>query len=107
MDHQNDRIFAAGIYISSFFFPLLGPLIIWLIKKDDSSFVDFHGREYFNFFISYTIYLIISGILIIVLIGFILLPIVGLFATIFTIIGAIKAFDGQIYRIPFVIRFLN
>ena len=27
----------------------IGPLIIWFIKKDDSAFIDYHGREYFNF----------------------------------------------------------
>ncbi|MBS4176665.1 DUF4870 domain-containing protein [Lederbergia citrea] len=107
MEDKNERLFAAAIYISSFFSAVLGPLIIWLIKKDDSSFVDFHGREYLNFFISYTIYSLIASVLMIILIGFVLLPIIGFLALVFTIIGAIKAYDGQIYRIPFVIRFLK
>ncbi|MCR2820152.1 DUF4870 domain-containing protein [Lederbergia panacisoli] len=107
MGDQNERIFAAAIYITSFFSTFVGPLIIWLLKKDDSSLVDFHGREYLNFLISYTIYLIGAGVLCIVLIGFLLLPVIGLLMTIFTIIGAIKAFDGQAYKIPFTIQFLK
>lgn len=104
---NNERVLAAVIYIISFFSTFIGPLIIWLIKKDESSFIDFHGKEYMNFFISYTIYAIISGILMIVLIGFLLLPIVGVAWTVFTIIGAVKAYDGQAYRIPFIFRFIK
>lgn len=107
MENTTERTLAMAIYLSSFFTAVLGPLIIWLIKKDESSFIDYHGKEYFNFFISYSIYAIASSILMLVLIGFILLPIVGLGIFIFTIIGAIKAYEGQLYRIPFIIRFLK
>ncbi len=103
---SNEKMFATAIYISSFPFPIVGPLIIWLMKKDSSALVDYHGREYFNFFISYFIYGLIAGISVIVLVGFVLLPIVGLFITIFTVIGAIKAFEGEFYRIPFIFRIL-
>ena len=106
MESTNDRVFATAIYISSFPFPILGPLIIWLMKKDSSPLVDYHGREYFNFFISYVVYGLIAALSVIVLIGFVLLPIVGLFITIFTIIGAIKAYEGEFYRIPFIFRIL-
>ncbi|WP_230200094.1 DUF4870 domain-containing protein [Bacillus niameyensis] len=104
---NNDRVLAAVIYIVSFFSSFIGPLIIWLVKKDESSFIDFHGKEYMNFFISYTIYAIVSGILCIVLIGFLLLPIVGVAWTVFTIMGAVKAYDGQAYKIPLIIRFIK
>ena len=103
---SDDRLFAALIYVLSFFTAFLGPLIIWIIKKDQSSFVDYHGREYFNFLISYTIYGLVAGLLTFVLIGFLLLPIVGIAAFIFTIIAAIKAFEGNEYRFPFILRIL-
>lgn len=45
---NDDRIFAMLIYVSSFFTTFIGPLIIWLVKKD-SPFVDYHGKAYFNF----------------------------------------------------------
>ncbi|MEK3886123.1 DUF4870 domain-containing protein [Bacillus sp. FSL K6-3431] len=106
MQESTEKSVAGLLYITSLFFPVIAPLIIWLIKKDESPFIDFHGREYFNFLISYTVYSIVAGISVIILIGFILLPIVGLSAIIFTIIAAIKAFDGQTYRIPFVFRIL-
>lgn len=104
---RDERLLATAIYVLSFIFPILGPLIIWLLKKDESDFVDFHGREYFNLFISYTVYGIISGILVILLVGILLLKIVGIGLAIFTIIGAVKAFDGEMYRMPFIFRLLK
>lgn len=103
---SDERLLAAAIYIVSFFFPLLGPLIIWLIKKNESDFIDYHGREYLNFFISYTVYGVIGFILVLLLIGFLILPVLGFLAVVFTIIGAVKAFDGVRYRIPFIFRIL-
>lgn len=103
---SDERLLAAAIYIVSFFFPLLGPLIIWLIKRNESDFIDYHGREYLNFFISYTVYGVIGFLLIFILIGFLILPLLGLLAVVFTIIGAVKAFDGVKYRIPFIFRIL-
>ncbi|MEG9298012.1 DUF4870 domain-containing protein [Mangrovibacillus sp. Mu-81] len=107
MPTKDERLMAALIYVSSFFTVFIGPVIIWLLKKDESGFVDHHGKEYLNFLISYTIYGIISSILIIVLIGLVIAPIVGILAIIFTILAAIKAYEGEHYRIPTVIHFFK
>lgn len=107
MPTKEERMMAALIYILSFFTVFIGPLIIWLLKKDESEYVDFHGKEYFNFLISYAIYGLVSSILMVVLIGFVLAPIVGVLALIFTILGAIKAYEGDYYRIPTVFRLLK
>lgn len=107
MPTKDERLMAALIYVLSFFTVFIGPIIIWLWKKDESEFVDHHGKEYLNFLISYTIYGIVSSILVIVLIGLVLAPIVGLLALIFTILAAIKAYEGERYRIPTVIHFFK
>lgn len=107
MSNSDERLIAMLIYLVSFPFPILGPLVIWLIKKDDSDFIDYHGKEYFNFFISYSIYAIISTILIILLIGLLLIWIVGIMAIVFTIIAAIKAYKGEKYRFPFIFRLIK
>lgn len=104
---SDDRVLAMLIYVSSFFTTIIGPLIIWLVKKENSSFVDKHGKEYFNFIISYTIYSIIGAITIVLFIGLIILPVVGLLWFIFTIVGAVKAFNGEVYRIPLTIPFIK
>jgi uncharacterized Tic20 family protein len=104
---NDERLFAMLIYVSSFFTTFIGPLIIWMLKKDESPFIDYHGKEYLNFLISYTVYSIISLILMIVLIGFLTIWVVGILAFIFTIIAAIKAYEGEVYRIPLVFRIIR
>ncbi|MGM9926860.1 MAG: DUF4870 domain-containing protein [Bacillus sp. (in: firmicutes)] len=106
MVSNDDRLLAALIYVISFFTAFIGPLVIWLLKKDSSDFVDYHGREYLNFLISYTIYGVVAAALCLVLIGFVVAPIVGLAGVIFTIIGAVKAYQGEYYRIPLIFRIL-
>ncbi|MEH6945261.1 DUF4870 domain-containing protein [Bacillus sp. JJ722] len=106
MASRDDRLLATMIYVISFFTAFIGPLIIWLLQKDKSSFIDYHGREYFNFFISYCVYGLVSFILTFILIGLIIAPIVGIAAFIFTIIGAVKAYEGKEYRFPFIFRIL-
>lgn len=107
MSESDERLFAMLIYLLSFFAPLLGPLLIWLIKRDQSEFVDFHGKQYLNFMISFTIYGIVSGILVIVLIGILLIIAAGILAFIFTLIALFKAFNGERYRIPLAIPFIK
>lgn len=106
MPTKDERVFAALIYVISFFTAFIGPLVIWLLKKDSSQFVDYHGREYLNFFISYTVYSIVAGILTIVLVGFVLLPVIGIALVVFTIIAAVRAYEGTDYRFPLIFRIL-
>ncbi|MFA9558848.1 DUF4870 domain-containing protein [Evansella sp. AB-rgal1] len=106
MPEKDERVIAMLIYLISFFTAFLGPIIIWLIKKDDSEFIDYHGREYLNFLISITVYGIISFILIFVLIGIVLLIILGIGSFILTIVAAIKSYEGEKYRIPLIFRIL-
>jgi uncharacterized protein len=86
---------------------ILGPFVIWLLKKEEFPFVDEQGKEALNFQISMTIYLVVSGILMFVLIGFVLFPLVVLCQLIFTIIASVKANDGHLYRYPASVRFIK
>ena len=86
---------------------ILGPLVIWLIKKDMYPFVDDQGKESLNFQISMTIYAIVSGILMFVLIGFLLLPAVIIIDIVLVIIALIQANQGVAYRYPLTIRFFK
>jgi len=107
MVSEKERMFAAAIYVISFFTVLIGPIIIWLIKKDDSEYIDYHGKQYLNFLISFFIYNMISIVLVLVLVGILLLFILNIIAFILIIIAAVKAYDGERYKIPFVIPFLR
>ncbi|WP_193433332.1 DUF4870 domain-containing protein [Virgibacillus necropolis] len=107
MSNSDERLFSMLIYLVSFPFPILGPLIIWMLKRDESELIDFHGKEYFNFFISYSIYAIISSILVLLLIGFLLIFVVAIMAFVYTIIALVKAYNGERYRFPLIFRFIK
>lgn len=86
---------------------VLGPLIIWQVKKAEMPFVGDQGKEALNFQITVAIAMLICIVLSFVLIGLLLLPIVGIAALVFTIIGGIKANEGQYYRYPFALRLIK
>ena len=85
----------------------LGPLIVWLIKKDQSPFVDDQGKEALNFHLTMLIGYIIGAALSTLCVGFLIIPVVWIISTIFSIIGAMKAKDGIAYRYPFAIRLIK
>ncbi len=86
---------------------ILGPLVVWLIKKEDYPFVDQQGKESINFQISMTIYMFASAVLIFVLVGFLLLPALVIFDIVMVILATIKANEGKSFRYPLTIRFLK
>jgi hypothetical protein len=86
---------------------IVGPLVVWLIKKDQMPFVDDQGKESLNFQISVTIYLLVSFVLIFVVIGIFLLIAVGIFSLVMIIIAALKANAGEAYQYPLCIRFIK
>jgi uncharacterized protein len=85
----------------------IGPLIIWLIKKDDDEFVDDQGKEALNWQITVLIGYVASAILVFIVIGVFLAWAISILNLIFVIIGAVKANDGVKYRYPFCIRFIK
>ncbi len=86
---------------------IIGPLFVWLIKRDEDEFVEAHAREALNFQLSMLIYGLISALLIIVLIGIVLLLAVGISAFVFAIIAAIKAANGESYEYPLTMRMVK
>jgi uncharacterized Tic20 family protein len=86
---------------------ILAPLVVWIFKRNDDPFIDDQGKEAVNFQITMTLAAIVSGVLIVVLIGIVLLPIVLIAMVVFPIIAAMRARDGEAYRYPFTIRFVK
>jgi uncharacterized protein len=86
---------------------VLGPLIVWLLKRGDSPEIDRYGKESLNFQISMLIYDAVAAILCVVLIGIPLLIGLWVLNTVLVIIASVKAGQGEFYRYPFTIRFIN
>jgi uncharacterized Tic20 family protein len=112
-ENRDERMWAMFCHLSAlvgFIIPfgnIIAPLVLWSLKKEEYPLVNDQGKESLNFQISMTIYLIASAILIIVVIGIILLILLGIFSLIVIIIAAIKANEGEKYRYPLTIRFLD
>src|ERR1044071_1249950 len=86
---------------------LLGPLVVWLLKRDASPDIDANGKESLNFQISMLIYDVIAAVLCIVLIGIPILIALWVLNTVLVIIASVKASQGEFYRYPFTIRLIN
>lgn len=86
---------------------IIAPLVVWLVKKDESQFVADQAKESLNFQISLMIYAIVSGILILVVVGIFLLIALYIAGIVLTVIATIKANNGEAYRYPFTIRLVN
>ena len=97
--------------LAGFFVPwaghILGPLIVWLAKRNDSPEIDKHGKESLNFQISMLIYNVIAGVLCLVLIGFVILAILHILNLVLVIIASIQASEGKFYRYPIAIRLIK
>lgn len=85
---------------------ILGPLIVWLVKKEEFPLVDQQGKESLNFQISLTLYAIISTFLIIVAVGIFMLIALFFFYFIMVVIASIRVSNGEPFRYPLTIRFL-
>ncbi len=87
---------------------ILGPLVVWLLKRAEMPLVEQHGKEAINFQITVSIAAVISFLLMFVLIGFVLIAIVGVGALVLTIMAAVKVSNGQYdYRYPWSLRLLK
>ena len=108
---QEDRTMALIAHLLGIVTWFIGPLIIWLINKDNSSksFVTDQAKEALNFQITITIAFIASFILTLVTLGllFFVPTLVGIANLVFCILAGIKANNGETYRYPFTLRLIK
>ena len=106
--NDTDRHFGIAIHLSplvAFLFgpAILAPLVLWLIRKDQSPFVDDHGREMLNALLSFVVYHIVA---VLTVIGIIALPVLYIVGVVNLVRGAVSASRGAFFRYPLTIRFL-
>ena len=107
-DDKNMGMLAHLLGIFTFF---LGPLIIWLIKKDQSKYIDEQAKEALNFQITASIALLGCSILMIIpVVGCIMLLLVlaaHVTRLVLSIIGTVAASKGEMYRYPLTLRLVK
>ena len=110
---ETERNWAMFCHLSAFagfFFPfggIIGPLICWLSRKDDSTWVNENGKASMNFQLSILLYLVLAAPLCIIIIGF---PIIALIVTlkiICIVIASVKASKGEEFKYPLSIPFIQ
>lgn len=104
---SDDKTMAILAHIGGVFFGFLPSLIIWLVKKDESPYVNVQGKEALNFQIFIAICCVVSVILMLVLIGVVLIILVSLMNIVFCIIAAVKTSNGENYRYPVSLRLIK
>jgi uncharacterized Tic20 family protein len=101
---SDEKTMAILAHVLTIVAPVLAPLIIYLVKKDESKYISYHAKESLNFQITMTI---VALILIVSIIGLFFVWIVGILALVFVVIASIKASEGKLYKYPFTLRLIK
>jgi uncharacterized protein len=101
---SDEKTMALLSHVITFVSNFIAPLIIYMLKKDESSFVAAHAKESLNF--QLTILLIVIA-LVLSVVGILLLWLVGIYTFVLVIVATIRASEGKLYRYPFCIRFIK
>lgn len=104
---DEEKMWAIAAHLGPLLLGFVAPLVVWLVFKDRSAYVNRQAKEALNFQISVLIYLMVSFVLMIVLIGFLLMFAVGIAALVFMVIAAVKTANFEDYRYPLTIRFVS
>ncbi len=101
---SDEKTLALLAHIVTFVSNFIAPLIIYVIKKDESPFVAAHAKESLNFQLTVLLTVIV---LFFTIVGILLLWIVGIYALVLVIVATIRASEGKLYRYPLTIRFIK
>jgi len=110
---ETERNWAMLCHLSAFagyFFPfggIIGPLICWLTRKDESQWVDQNGKQSMNFQLSILMYMVLSIPLIIIIVGIPIIIFLGFLEVICIIIASVKASKGEEFKYPVTIPFIQ
>ena len=104
---QDDKTLAGLIPLLGLFGLSIVSIILWVVKKDQSEFIDQVGKEYLNFFISILIYSAVAFVLTFVIIGILVFVAIGIYCLVVGILATIKGFQGEFYKYPLIIRLVK
>ncbi len=107
LSQSDERLWATLIHVGGILIGFVSPLIGYLVLKDRSSFVREHSRQALNFQITLAIAYVVGWVLAFVLIGFLLIAAVWVVNIVFSILAAVAANKGELYRYPLTIQFIK
>jgi uncharacterized Tic20 family protein len=104
---DEERLWATLGHLGALLLGVVAPLVVYLVFKDRSRWVADTSREALNFNISYLLYLLVAGAMMLVLVGFLVFPVVLVAYYVFVIIGGVKTANGELYRFPLIFRLVT
>ncbi len=110
---ETERNWAMFCHLSAFagfFVPfggIIGPLVIWLSKRDESTWINENGKASLNFQLSMLLYMILVLPLCLIIVGIPILVILGILKIVFIVIASVKASKGEEFRYPLAIPFIQ
>jgi uncharacterized protein len=107
MRPEDEKLWAIGAHLGPLVLGVIAPLVVWLVFKDRSRFLDRSAKEALNMQLSYLVYFIVAGFSVFLLIGLLLLPVVGVAWLVLMIIATIKVSDFEDYRYPLIFRLVS
>ena len=107
MRPDDEKLWATLIHVGGIFFGFIPSLIGYLVMKDRGQFIKGHAATALNFQLTMIIASVVGGILTIVLIGFLVIIAVSILILIFSIMAALAANRGEMYRYPLSIPFIK
>jgi len=90
--------------ILAFIFP---PLIVYIWKKEDVPEMESHFADIMNFQISIVVYILLSVLAVLLVVGIVLLPLIGILSSFFIVLNSIKVLNGKAYHYPLSIKFIK
>jgi uncharacterized protein len=104
---NDERLLAILAHVLTLVGSFIPPLVIYLLKNKESSYVADHARESLNFQITMIIAMIVSSLLIILLIGLLFIWVLGILDVIWVVVAAVRASENKLYRYPFNLRLIK
>ncbi|KQX68879.1 DUF4870 domain-containing protein [Angustibacter sp. Root456] len=107
MSDSDERMWAMLAHLGGIVLGFLAPLVVWLVFRERSAYVDDQGKEALNFQIAILIGYVVGGVLSVILIGFLVLLAVWVISIVFAIMAGIAANRGERYRYPVTLRLIK
>ena len=107
MRPDEEKLWAVGAHLGPLLLGFIAPLIVWLVFRERSAFLDRTAKEALNMQLSYLIYFLVAGFSLILLVGLVLLPAVGIAWLVLMIVATVKVANFEDYRYPAIIRFIS
>lgn len=107
LSQSDERMYALFAHIGGIFFSFLVPLIIWIMFRERSRFVDSQGKEALNFQITLAIAYVVGLVTSVIFIGVFIIIAAGIYAIVCGIMAALAVNRGEDYRYPWAFRFIK